>query len=74
MKFEELSKEAQLTAIGMMEQSILNENGMGMDGGIDSRNRKRKFRKELEVFVLQYDPTINFDVKESTHMVQKYFK
>lgn len=51
VNFNKLSKDAQLTAVGMIEYCIEHGIGMGMDEGWTRDNQKRAFRKQLEDFV-----------------------
>jgi hypothetical protein len=50
MKFDEMSKDAQETAKGMIEYCINNGYRLGMDEGFTKHDKKRAFRKQLEAF------------------------
>ena len=51
MLFEQMSKEAQETAKGMIESQIENGRGMGMDEGQRKNGQDRSFLKQLKRFI-----------------------
>ncbi len=57
IKFEDMSKDAQSTARGMIEYCIEQGFRMGMDEGLTKNGRKRAFRRQLEAFCGMSDTT-----------------
>jgi hypothetical protein len=49
--FAAMGKDAQETALGMIEYCIRTGAGMGMDEGLRKDDKPRAFRKQLEKFV-----------------------
>lgn len=53
MKFEDLSEQAKISALAMIEHCLENGIAMGMDEGFSDAmtHEKHDFRKELEKFI-----------------------